>query len=149
MPCIPASWSASFTSSSLNGLMMASIFFTQRLPGISLVQTAGWVRRARGVVRSPGHAWGARVGSIVGPGGAAARWHQLPVSTTILSRLPQKQGLCQVVNAPEFRNVISLLSGIRWGLDRMAHNTQAYGIGKQFNRYAIAGNWASRTMAAA
>jgi hypothetical protein len=27
MPCSPTSWSASFTSSSLKGLMMASIFF--------------------------------------------------------------------------------------------------------------------------
>jgi hypothetical protein len=27
MPCTPTAWSASFTSSSLNGLMTASIFF--------------------------------------------------------------------------------------------------------------------------
>src|SRR5215212_10561021 len=44
MPCSPTSWSASFTSSSLNGLMIASIFFTERLPGISKFQIAGLLR---------------------------------------------------------------------------------------------------------
>jgi hypothetical protein len=32
MPLTPTSWSASFTSSSLNGLMIASIFFTREFP---------------------------------------------------------------------------------------------------------------------
>jgi hypothetical protein len=31
-----------------------------------------------------------------------AHFHYLPVSTTIRSRLPQKQGLCQVVKRADF-----------------------------------------------
>jgi hypothetical protein len=33
-------------------LMMASIFFTERLPGISIFETAGWLRVLRKVIRS-------------------------------------------------------------------------------------------------
>jgi hypothetical protein len=103
---------------------MASIFFTERLPGISIFQTAGSLRVVRKVIRS----------SVLATAGHTA---QLPVSTTIQSRLPQKQGLCQVVRAPDFWNVIRLLTGIGGGFDRRAHNTEAYEIGKQINQRAI------------
>src|ERR1700712_3083632 len=68
MPCNPTSCSASFTSSSLNGLMMASIFFTERLAGTSIFQTAGFtLRKGAQLVRFFGHT------------------HSLPMSATLQS----------------------------------------------------------------
>jgi hypothetical protein len=74
--------------------MMASIFFTERLPGISKFQSAVSFNVA---------AWRC----LFDP--SSGKW---PETLTIVancddpepasSRLPQKQGLCQVVNAPDF-----------------------------------------------
>jgi hypothetical protein len=51
-------------------------------------------------------------------------------------RLPQKQGLCQVVKMPDFGNVIRLLTGIDQRQALTLHDTVAYKIGKQVNVYA-------------
>jgi hypothetical protein len=67
-------------------LMMASIFFTERLPGIFIVQTAKFVATLRVVRRLFDRC----------PAGQPGTHHLLPSSTIIQSRLPQKQGLCQV-----------------------------------------------------
>jgi hypothetical protein len=40
--------------------------------------------------------------SIVRPDASPGEYQQLPLSTIIQSRLPQKQGLCQVVKTPDF-----------------------------------------------
>jgi hypothetical protein len=68
---------------------MASIFFTERLPGISKIQSAGTFD-ARGAVSS-----------ILVSGDRPERSIKV-VWGGRTERLPQKQGLCQVVNAPDF-----------------------------------------------
>jgi hypothetical protein len=71
---------------------MASIFFTERLLGTSHFGLQGCFYIARGAQMfdrfflACGH----------------AHIHRLPVSTMIWNWLPQKQGLCQVVNMPDF-----------------------------------------------
>jgi hypothetical protein len=73
-------------------LMMASIFFTERLPGNS---NCRWfrcrARRLSGLILASGKA-----GLLI----IAANCddHELGFP----NRLPQKQGLCQVVNAADF-----------------------------------------------
>jgi hypothetical protein len=83
--------SASFTSSSLNGLMMASIFFTlsasRTFP--ELEKRDGSMRVAQSV-RS--YKSGASRRNVADHGHLG--WPS--------ERLPQKQGLCQVANAPDF-----------------------------------------------
>jgi hypothetical protein len=73
-------------------LMMASIFFTERLPGISELQIGSMSHEASS--------------GLILASGNAPECPQLPRPATILSRLanrlPQKQGLCQVVNASDF-----------------------------------------------
>jgi hypothetical protein len=69
-------------------LMMASIFFTERLPGTSIFQTAGLFSVvARAALRSFGHTH------------SLAKEHDTP------ERLPQKQGLCQVVRGRDFETL--------------------------------------------
>src|SRR6202171_6691866 len=72
--------------------MMASIFFTERLPGTSISKTAGLFPRC---------AW-SECCSTVCPGEQPGT-RQLPLRTIIQSRLPQKQGLCQVAKTPDFK----------------------------------------------
>jgi hypothetical protein len=118
---------------------MASIFFTERLPGISILQTAALFRRCARCASYP----------IVCPDGQPGKGdigmageHEDP--ERVSSSLPQKQGLCQVVNGPCFWNVIRLLTGIREGVGRNPHDTEAYELGKQLNRHAIVTRWVSR-----
>src|ERR1700678_3202657 len=102
MPCNPTSWSASFTSSSLNVLMMASIFFTERLPGSFIFQTADLLHIARDaqVVRS----FALDHPREAAPAPASTRHtFSLPSLPEFIAGeqdvpepLPQKQGLCQV-----------------------------------------------------
>jgi hypothetical protein len=74
---------------------MASIFFTDRLPGTSLFQTLQvWFHVARDAEL-------VRLFVLAGSGDT----HKKPLSTIILSRLPQKQGLCQVVDVPDFETL--------------------------------------------
>jgi hypothetical protein len=74
---------------------MASIFFTERLPGISKLQNVDSFDVARGAV-------------VVDPSGSekltiAANYDDPePAFDRLPCRLPQKQGLCQVVNGPDF-----------------------------------------------
>src|SRR3954470_1775595 len=121
MPCNPTSCSASFTSSSLNGLMMASIFFTERLPGTSIFETAGF--------------FGLRVTrSLLGPRDAA-RPRKCRAETVDQSRLPQKQGLCQVVKGSILERY-QPFNGRHWRVRPRVHHTAAYELGKQINPYA-------------
>jgi hypothetical protein len=68
---------------------MASIFFTERLPGISKIQSADTFD-ARGAV------------SLILVSGDRPEPSIKVVWGGRTERLPQKQGLCQVVNAADF-----------------------------------------------
>jgi hypothetical protein len=48
-------------------------------------------------------------------------------------RLPQKQGLCQVVKRPDNRNIIRLLTGISLAVRPLSKNSRAREIGKSIN----------------
>jgi hypothetical protein len=72
---------------------MASIFFTERLPGVSILQTAALLPlHARQVVRLS-VLTGSRAHAFI------AGEHDDP------EPLPQKQGLCQVGDAPDFETL--------------------------------------------
>src|SRR5712672_3431533 len=103
--------------------MMASIFFTERppraLPNFKrLSQSTLHATRSRFDPKS-------RL--------SAGKFSQWPI---ILSWLPQKQGLCQVVKMSDFWNVIRLLTGKSQASDRAIHDSEAHEIGKQVNYYA-------------
>src|SRR5262245_11539201 len=87
--------------------MMASIFFTERLPGISKFK----LLRSR----QPAH-HAQVVGSIV-PDPATRRDPATAVFQAIKhdepKRLPRKQALCQVKNRSDYRNVIRPLMAFR------------------------------------
>jgi hypothetical protein len=105
--------------------MMASIFFTERLPGISKSNCYVVVslRRMRGVVGSgvPNLAEGLERGK---PCLLQAIKHDEP------KRLPRKQALCQVAEGSDYWNVIRPLTGISLALDPGGQNSEACEIGK-------------------
>jgi hypothetical protein len=80
---------------------MASIFFTEPLPGTSILQTAAVFHIAR-VARK----WLDRLSLIsrcgLGPAGSREPTGTIAVEHDDTGRLPQKQGLCQVVKAADF-----------------------------------------------
>jgi hypothetical protein len=105
---------------------MASIFFTERLPGISKFK----LLRGRQLAQNA-----QVVGSAVpdlkgGPARGKPRFFKT-IKHDEPKRLPRKQALCQVAEGSDYRNVIRPLTGISLAIEAGGQNSEAYEIGKR------------------